>query len=208
MPCRASNAASLTIPSRFRRLRSLDPVMPRPKKTAAAPRAATSRKTSARVSVKTRAPKAVKVRAKVRAHKAAGARGAAPARVVLSELSTEAIAAELARRRSELPRLEQQAASLRGQLAALSEPRIQPGRDAQLRYSRSPALLAGAHDHLPPVPHPRLAAFFRQPRVAARQQQGRDRSDTEFGGFLKRVIHAFPAREAEAQMHGKRGFRH
>jgi hypothetical protein len=93
--------------------------MPRPKKTAAAPRGATVRKTSAKTAAKPRAPKTVKTRAKVRAHKTAGLRGAAPARAVLSGLSTEALAAELARRRSELPRLEQQAAALRGQLAAL-----------------------------------------------------------------------------------------
>ncbi len=89
--------------------------MPRPKKTVAATRAATVRKTSARRAAKSRASKV----AKTRAHRTGRARRAAPASAVLSGLSTEALAAELARRRSELPRLEKEAAALRGQLAAL-----------------------------------------------------------------------------------------
>jgi hypothetical protein len=51
---------------------------------------------------------------------ARGAKAAKPApRVSLAALSTEALAAELKRRRSELPKLEKQAAKLRAELAAV-----------------------------------------------------------------------------------------
>jgi len=93
--------------------------MPRPKKAASAPRGAASRKAPAKSPARISAKTGVKHRAKSRGRKTAGARGAAPLRAALSELSTDALAAELARRRSELPRLEQQAAALRAQLAAL-----------------------------------------------------------------------------------------
>lgn len=74
-----------------------------------------------------KAPKAAKGRRAAR-----GVPGAAP-RAGLSSVSTEALAAELRRRRSELPKLEKRAAALRAELASVE------ARIAALSGSAAPA---------------------------------------------------------------------